>query len=939
MQETLNQNPIITVVRDPRHRLGKQFDIDPDGTIRKKSAVNVSFGIAVQHHVPTHEGLAKLLNEIGNDPSAALINASFPGVEVGEEFILLSEKEIEERLGIPRSDRARQKAIHQIEHDGKPYKGVGRFKESVRPSNWQLLDRDVDDHTPAHLANLSSEDWLVALSSLIPGVDQVSYVIIPSASARVLRDDQPVGSGNGHIWVYVQNPEDMDRARTAIQPLAWQVGMAWKKPRHSRKDPTQTVATGQACLIDQSVWTTGRLVFDGQPVVGKGLIVMQQQAQVVRRAHTVLDTSTIVQPDRDALHEASLKAGVKFEARTDAPGIRITANDLRLDSDIETKRHGNVTVRELLKAGNTNKVRCQSPFRNSDSWAAFLSVNGDGIPYVYDSGTSTTHWLNEFEKDEAKWMKASATVAVALPKVTEDSTAVLEDDVVSSLATIKQTKPADYHRKRAALKQANSKVSLTALDSAVKGKVLEMVSAQTHHGYAKSLLAELVKDAWKPVGHQNLLFVLNPDTRLWSSLSVTSLVKTVADMHDGKEHCSRSSDYKAIAEHAVSLASDDTFFANAPIGVACPGGFYQIVGDDIALVPLLPEHRQRVMLSITPIQQGTPQFDAFLQDTFASRHTGEKEQQVILVQEIAGAIMLGLMPRYHKAALFYEPFGRAGKGTLERILRNLVPTIFVTAVSPFKWAQDYHVATLAGSRLNVVGELPENEAIPASIFKSVIGGDLITGRHPTHRPITFTNEAAHLFMSNHLITTKDQSEAFFSRWLIVGFPNSRLRSGLPLDPALADRIITSELPGIAYWALEGAKSLIRQGKFSPSAAHDRLMAKWRRSTSSLDEYIHECCELCSDRSVRRSEFYVGYTRWCNGAGRKPFAKNRVKELLEHNIGMGVRLVEVNGYEVFRGLKLKAVDTYGNPKVSSGTTPESTDHDVFEVDYSNPDILF
>lgn len=379
----------------------------------------------------------------------------------------------------------------------------------------------------------------------------------------------------------------------------------------------------------------------------------------------------------------------------------------------------------------------------------------------------------------------------------------------------------------------------------------------------------------------------------------------MAELHDGKEHCSRSSDYKSIAEHAISLADDEQFFSEAPIGVACPGGFYQIVGDDITLGPLTPDHRQRVMLSVTPTQLSIPQFTAFLHATFESDNAGEEEQQVALVQEVAGAIMTGQMPKYQKAVLFYEPYGRAGKGTLERILRNLVPASFITAISPFKWSQDYHVATLAGSRLNVVGELPENEAIPASSFKSVIGGDLITGRHPTHRPITFTNEAAHLFMSNHLITTKDQSEAFYSRWLIVGFPNSRLRSGLPLDPGLAERIIDNELPGIAYWALEGAKRLIRQGKFSQSTAHDRLMAKWRRSTSSLDEFIHECCELWSDCTVRRSEFYAAYTAWCQESGRKPFSKSRVKELLEHNIGMGVRLAEVNGYEVFRGLKLKA----------------------------------
>ena len=162
-----------------------------------------------------------------------------------------------------------------------------------------------------------------------------------------------------------------------------------------------------------------------------------------------------------------------------------------------------------------------------------------------------------------------------------------------------------------------------------------------------------------------------------------------------------------------------------------------------------------------------------------------------------------------------------------------MPASFVTAVSPFSWHRDYHVASLADSRLNVVGELPENEPIPASAFKSVIGGDLVTGRHPTHRPITFTNEAAHLFMSNHLITTKDQSEAFYARWLIVDFPNSRLRSGLPIDPGLAERIIANELPGIAYWALEGARRLLANGNFSKSTAHDRLMAKWRRSTSSL----------------------------------------------------------------------------------------------------------
>lgn len=927
-------NPTITVVREPNNTLGKRFDLNPDGTVGKRPAVNLSFGIAKQYHVPSHDDLARLLYEVGNDPHAAVINASFPGIPIGEEFVILSEREIEDRLGIPGSDRARQSGVHEIEYGGRTVQAVGRFKENVRPSNWQLLDRDVDAHTPERFANLSTEDWLAALAPLIPGVDQTSYVATPSTSSRVRRDGEPVGRGNGHVWVLVQNPDDIERARSTIILRAMQAGMSWSKPRYSKLEPGKVVGQSQATIVDQSVWTSGRLVFDGQPSVGEGLTVLPLTVDVRRLANTALDTSTMAMPDRKTVRELCQKAGVTYQVASDGGRVRITANDLALNTEIETE-DGIKTVRELLDGGFAGKLRCQTPFRDSASWAAFISTNGEGIPFVYDVGTDITHWLTEAEQNELHFVRASTKIDEAMARVKADSAAALEDDVVSALATIKQFKPAEYQRKRAALKQKNPQLSLAILDWAVRSWEAETNSAQTHHGYAQALLDELTEGVWKPVGFHNSLFVADSDTGLWVGLSIDVLVKQVAELHDGKDHCSRSSDYKAIAQHAISLADNGKFFASAAVGIACPGGFYQITDSGISLVPLSPEHQQRVMLPFTPTQQPTPMFDAFLHDTFDSERAGEEHEQIALLQEIAGAIMLGLMSKRQKAVLLYEPYGRAGKGTTERCLRGLVPEDFVTAVSPFRWSHDYHVATLAGSRLNVVGELPENEAIPASAFKSVIGGDLVTGRHPTHRPITFANEAAHLFMSNHLITTKDQSEAFYARWLIVDFPNSRLRSGLPIDPGLAERIIAAEMPGIGYWALEGARRLLANGQFSKSTAHERLMAKWRCSSSSLHEFVHECCELRADVQVRRSEFYVAYTEWCGESGRKPFSKARVKELLEHNIGMGVRLAEVRGYEVFRGLKLKSAETAA-PKATSNHRLDPGPSDITSLDDPDPD---
>jgi len=611
----------------------------------------------------------------------------------------------------------------------------------------------------------------------------------------------------------------------------------------------------------------------------------------VPRANILIEIGST--PISGTLDISSDKVGAKF------------ANNLSLNTEVETEDRSILSIRQILERGITDKLRCQTPFRDSQSWAAFFSTNPDGIPFIFDSGTNITHWLNEFEVDEAKLIAASSVITQLIPKLKEDSAAALEDKPVEALATIQQNKPAEYQRIRNALKQANTKVSLAAVDRSVKAYVSETSTAPTHHGYAKNVLQEFTEGAHKPVGHNGELFILDADSKLWESKPVSKLIRMVAEMHDGQDNCTRASDYRAVAEHAISLAADDAFFTDAPNGLACSSGFYQIINDDISLVPLAPEHRQRVMLNFTPVEMPTPMLDSFMNQTFHSENEGEEEQQCLLMQEIAGAIMLGILHKFQIAILFYDPFGRAGKGTLENILRKLVPPEFVSAISPFKWHQDYHVATLAGKRLNVVGELPENEPMPAAAFKSVIGGDLVTGRHPTHRPITFSNEAAHIFMSNHLITTKDQSEAFFARWKIVEFPNSRLRLGLPLDKDLAQRIIDSELPGIAYWALEGAARLLSNGKLSASTAHDRLMAKWRRCTNTLEEFIHEECELILDCTYRRSEFYRDYADWCSENGRKAFSKGRVKELLAHNIGHGIRLVEVNGYETFRGIMKKS----------------------------------
>ena len=895
---------VITIVRDPEHVLGKQFTLSTDGSIHKQAAVSLSVGIAVMHHIDTHQALAELLTEVGNDPHAAIINAAFNGIEVGEEFLILSERQIEKRLGIPRDDRERQKGVHATEYQGVKHKAVGRFKENVLPSCWQYLDRDVDQHTPDEFASLSFDEWHHAVSRFLPGFDTVSYCRAASTSSRVHQDDKAVGGGNGHLWFRVHDPADIERFRTAVIVQAAAADMTWLKPRHSRVEPGKVIGHSLTTIVDPSVFTPGRLIFVGQPVVSEGLAVVPPSVTFHKEQQDSFDTAIIALPDDKATRSITRKAGVEMRVRPKAESLSIHSYDLTLNTEIETEDHATMTIREIVQSAIPGKIRCQTPFRESGSFAAFFNTGSDGTPFVHDVGTSITHWLSKSEQQELAFAHAIGVTAKVLQTVTDDCGAPFENSAIRAFALIREKNQAEYQRIRSELKKRNNSVSVVNLDRAVNKEKAAAHTPETHHGFALSLIDQLTVDGFPTVGHEGRIYNYDRDQGIWTGKPPEALVRMVAESHDGLSNCSRTTDYSGVALHAISLATDTDFFADAPVGLACPSGFYSIRGARVEVTPLSGDHRQRVKLKFDPKDQPTPLFAQFLHETFESVVEGEEDQQRALLQEIVGGIMLGILFRYQKAAIFYDPFGRAGKGTLERVVRELVPATFVTAISPFQWNREYYLASLAGARLNVVGELPDHESIPAAAFKSVTGGDLLTGRHPNHRTITFKNEAAHLFMTNHLINTRDHSEAFYARWLIIEFPNSRLRSGLPIDPSLANRIIESEMPGIAHWALQGALRLLEQRTFSQSTVHDRLMAKWRRTANSMEEFIYECCATGDDSyKVRRSHFYEQYRDWCTENGRKPFAKGKVKELLEHNIGLGIRLTSLDGYEIFRGVQI------------------------------------
>jgi putative DNA primase/helicase len=523
----------------------------------------------------------------------------------------------------------------------------------------------------------------------------------------------------------------------------------------------------------------------------------------------------------------------------------------------------------------------------------------------------------------------AAVIAELITKTAHRCGAPFEPEALHVLLALRARDLAGWMDVRAKLKRVNGEVSLTQLDRALRK--LERVQKKvvpTHHGYAMDVLKHMASGSYNPVSVRGTLYIPRANSRLWEPLTFGELEKVVAELHDDKENCLRHEDYCSIASHARAIATNDTFFEKAPEGVACLRSFYSARGGKVCKELLSLKHRQTVALDFEPEDLPTPRYDAFMHETFCSKVEGEEEGQRRLMEEFAGAVMLGVAHRYEKAFAWLDRYGRAGKGTLEKIYNKLVPAELCSAASPTLWGKEYYLAMMAGKRLNVVGELAEHLPIPAAEFKSVLGRDEVVGRFPTQPPFTFRNTAGHLFMSNHMIRTNDHSAAFFSRWLLAEFPNSRLKSGLPLDAGLSDRIAKSEMPGIAYKVLQAGARVLQQGGYSPSKVHDRLMAQWQRSASSVDEFIHESCELGASHHCRRSSLYETYRSWCEENGRKPFAKSAFKEKLEFNLQLGIKLATLDGYEIFRGIRMKpdltAESDLDDPSVSAPVSDQPAD---------------
>jgi putative DNA primase/helicase len=199
------------------------------------------------------------------------------------------------------------------------------------------------------------------------------------------------------------------------------------------------------------------------------------------------------------------------------------------------------------------------------------------------------------------------------------------------------------------------------------------------------------------------------------------------------------------------------------------------------------------------------------------------------------------------------------------IIQSLMPAGSVISYPPRDWHELYTRSVLDGARLNVVPDLTK-DALAADI-KGIISGEGVIARPPGRQGFTFRPIAGHAFGCNRLPPTKDQSDGFWRRWLILPL-NRSFQADPQRDPKIAEKIVAAERPQIVRWALDGAARLQRQSDYTLPVGHELTLRRWRGVEDSERLFIETSCRPCKpgERGELSSKLFDAYTSWAKGHG-------------------------------------------------------------------------
>ena len=314
------------------------------------------------------------------------------------------------------------------------------------------------------------------------------------------------------------------------------------------------------------------------------------------------------------------------------------------------------------------------------------------------------------------------------------------------------------------------------------------------------------------------------------------------------------------------------------------------------LRPHTPDEPSTIQLPVTFDPEATcPEVEEFLRQAMP-------EDAYEFALEVIAYVLWPEGNPFRKAVQLLGPTG-TGKSVFLNLLTALVGDDNCSAVPLQTLAEDrFAAADLYGKLANISGDLDARQVQRSDVFKMMTGGDVIRADIKFGQPFKFRWPGVAVFSANEAPRTRDQSDAWLGRWLILPMVNQVPERAQ--DRGLTDRLTQpSELSGLLNLALDSMHHLERSRSFTEPASVREAKEQYSRDVNTVAAWCEECVELDPDSTVSRREVRTSYERWCEDEGRPPLAAGRQYERILAKYGEQVTEFKTNGSRGFKGLRV------------------------------------
>lgn len=214
----------------------------------------------------------------------------------------------------------------------------------------------------------------------------------------------------------------------------------------------------------------------------------------------------------------------------------------------------------------------------------------------------------------------------------------------------------------------------------------------------------------------------------------------------------------------------------------------------------------------------------------------------------------------HEKILMLYGTGANGKSVVMEVVIGLLgkSNVVHNTLEEITDEKGYNRGNLMTALLNFSGEI--SERVNPDALKRLASREPMNGRYVRGKPFLVRDYCRSAFNCNVLPKVKEASDGYFRRFLIIPFeitiPEDKR------DPDLPIKIVATDLPGIMNWVIDGLQRLLKSdGKFTSSAASDRIMVQYKEASINVEIFVREYCEAHRG-DILSTVLYDAYKAFC-----------------------------------------------------------------------------